>query len=174
VTTRVLGTEFDVRRYATDSVTRVVVVSGKVAAGSAHYVPATLVAGTVGHFSDSTVTVTVSNDVGNLTGWTAGRLRFREVPVADVLAQLSRWYDIDFRLADSALAGERVTAALDYTETTDVVRTLEYLLNVTATNEGTRAGRTVVLLRPRHATSRTAPARTRWENNELTQTEVGR
>jgi len=174
VTTRVLGTAFDIRHDVADATTRVVVVNGKVAAGPPGRSSVTLVAGAVGTFVDSTVTVTVVNDVTSLTDWKSGRLRFNETPLPEVLTQVSRWYGVDFQLADSTLTHEKVTAALDYGELSDVVRALEHLLDVSATTDGSKTDRPVVVLRPHRSTSRRTPAPTRWDMHELTQTEVGR
>jgi transmembrane sensor len=42
-------------------------------------------------------------DTTALFGWIEGWLVFDDTPLRDALPQLSRWYDLDFRLADSAL-----------------------------------------------------------------------
>jgi len=174
VTTRVLGTAFDVRRYPTDAATQVVVLNGKVAAGATHRTAVTLVGGMVGSFTDSTATVIDSPNATTLTEWTDGRLRFRETPVGEVLAQLGRWYDVDFQLADSTLIHEKVTVALNHSATSDVVQILEDLLSVNASSAGTQNGHQVIVLQPRRTTRRIAPVRLRHERQELTPTEVGR
>jgi ferric-dicitrate binding protein FerR (iron transport regulator) len=174
VVTRVLGTKFDVRRYATDTATRVVVVTGKVAAGSPRQSSVTLVAGAMGHLTDSTSVVTPVKDMTTVTGWTAGRLRFREMPAAEVLAQLSRWYGVEFQLADSTIGRESVTTDIDFKETADVIRALEGLLGVTASSGGTHAGVPVVVLRPRRSVSRTPAIRSLKNALESTHMEVGR
>jgi len=174
ITTRVLGTTFDVRRYPADRETRVEVVSGKVAVGAPRQASVTLVAGSIGHVTDSTAIATRVGDGGDVTEWTAGRLRFRDVPLPDVLAQLSRWYDLDFQLADSAMNHEVVTTAIDYTETSDVVRALEVLLDVTATTEKTTAGRPMIVLHPRGTSATPASTGTRFLPRQITHREVGR
>jgi transmembrane sensor len=43
--------------------------------------------------------------------WTRGRLVFRDAPVERVAADLRRWYGVELRVADPALAGRRLTAS---------------------------------------------------------------
>jgi ferric-dicitrate binding protein FerR (iron transport regulator) len=174
VTTRVLGTTFDVRHYDTNAVTQVAVVSGKVAVGASRQPSVTLVAGSVGRVTDSTAVATRVSDVTDLTAWTAGRLRFRDAPLPEVLVQLSRWYDVDFELADSTLMRETVTTTIAYTETKDVVHALEVLLDVTATTGGTHLGQPVIVLRARRVMPLSPAARLRFAPRSSIRTEVGR
>jgi ferric-dicitrate binding protein FerR (iron transport regulator) len=43
--------------------------------------------------------------------WTRGRLVFTSVPLGEVAERLSRWYDLDVRIADEALADRPVTGS---------------------------------------------------------------
>ncbi|AHG88340.1 FecR protein [Gemmatirosa kalamazoonensis] len=43
--------------------------------------------------------------------WTQGRLVFREAPLAEVRDELRRWYGIELRVADPAIAGRHLTAS---------------------------------------------------------------
>lgn len=108
ITTRVLGTQFDVTRYPTDRETRVVVVSGKVVTGAPRQSSVTLVAGAMGRISDSSAVVTALEDASRLTSWTTGELVFRAAPVRDVVADLARTYNVTIRITDSTLADRRV------------------------------------------------------------------
>jgi transmembrane sensor len=45
--------------------------------------------------------------------WTRGRLVFRDTPLEVVRADLRRWYGIDLQVADSTLAGRRLTATFE-------------------------------------------------------------
>jgi len=90
VMTRVLGTTFDVRRYADERVGQVVVLSGKVSVqgkGAAHTIAAHMMAS----FTDSSVATSLVNDPTQYTDWTHGSLVFRDTPVPVVLATLKRW-----------------------------------------------------------------------------------
>jgi transmembrane sensor len=45
--------------------------------------------------------------------WTRGRLVFRDAPLAQVRADLRRWYGIELRPADSTIADKHVTTTFD-------------------------------------------------------------
>jgi ferric-dicitrate binding protein FerR (iron transport regulator) len=158
VVTRVLGTAFDVRHYPEDHDVRVVVERGKVGVGTPRHTAAVVVSGNMGVATDSTVIVAPVTDVASYTGWTTGKLRFREVPVRDVLTTLERWYGVRFQVADTALAASRLTAGLDFSSTADLVHTLEELLDVTATSSVTADG-VVIRLESHHRAIRTEPSR---------------
>jgi ferric-dicitrate binding protein FerR (iron transport regulator) len=113
---RDLGTRFEVRAYAGDDGVEVVVAEGKVelteksgtAAASASR--AVLVSGQLGRVNGTGRIVTRTRiDMGQRLGWIDGRLEFTDVPLRDMLPQLSRWYDVEFRLADPALGHRRLT-----------------------------------------------------------------
>jgi len=150
VVTRVLGTTFEVRRYADEAVGQVIVLSGKVSVqgrGPAR----TLAANMLGHFSDSSVTTTIVSDPTQYTDWTHGSLVFRDTPVPVVLATLKRWYGYEFRLRDSTLASDVVTTVFPLGETQEMMQRLRRLLGVTMTFEDS-----VITLRPNQDN---APAR---------------
>jgi transmembrane sensor len=153
VTTRVLGTAFDVTRYPGQQATRVIVMTGKVATGVKIMTP--LNARTVAQVTDSTVVVTRTDDVTSLTAWTRGTLTFDDVPVAEVLASLGRWYGLTFRLMDSTLATQHLTTTLDTRrDRSQVFEVLESALSVRMTSVGD-----TVILRPRKLLPHSAPAR---------------
>jgi len=116
-----IGTAFVVTTYPEARGLQVVVASGKVAlrqhsrgAGRlrlADSVPlVTLNQGDLARL-DSTGTAIVSRvNPGAYLAWTQGALVFDGTPLRDVLPQLARWYDLDFRLADTSLAARRLTA----------------------------------------------------------------
>lgn len=135
VTTRVLGTTFSVRRYVGDARVQVAVTSGKVLVSSgrssAHALHAmTLAAGSVAAATDSTVVLLSADSAQAYTTWTNGQLVFRAAPMTDVLATLSRWYGYRFRLADSALAQQNLTAVLDAESSAKAFSTIKLLLNI--------------------------------------------
>lgn len=145
VATRVLGTMFDVRRYPNESVTRVLVVSGRVSTGNAqtgnthtgnaHTV--TVDAHMMALVTDSSATTASVADMTRATGWTSGMLTFRDARVADVLAAVGRWYDIRFTLSDSTMAGRLLTATLDTRHTrSETLAALESVLQVRMTFVG--------------------------------------
>lgn len=111
-TIRDVGTVFTVRTGDADRV-RVAVREGAVlldgaAAGRGvvlHQGDVGVVEGP-GHAQAQRGTAT-SDDVA----WTAGRLVFREAPLSEVAAELRRWYGLELRVTDSALARRPLTAS---------------------------------------------------------------
>jgi len=127
--TRDIGTRFAIRAYPSDTVTRVVVAEGSVELRGDRLPAAdrgaVLTAGQLGQLGKSGDALVRSGvDVARYLAWTEGRLVFEDTPLRDVLDQLSRWYDLDFRLADSALGGRRLTATM---AGEDMSQTLELL-----------------------------------------------
>jgi transmembrane sensor len=156
VTTTVLGTTFDVRRYPDDATVRVVVTRGKVATRNRH-TSVTLTEGTVAQLTDSTATTTVT-DPTIYTDWTHGRLAFTDAPVSVMLAALERWYGYRFQLADSSLIARHVTAEFNVDAPAETMQLLQRLLRVTMTFKGS-----VVILYPERRTGG-EPARVRPRN----------
>jgi transmembrane sensor len=61
--------------------------------------------------SVGTATLTPNANLAPYTAWTEGGLAFDATPLRDVAATLGKWYDLDVVVADSALAGRRLTAS---------------------------------------------------------------
>jgi transmembrane sensor len=122
-----LGTAFGVRAYTEDAAVRVVVVEGMVALGAT--TPgavhgAVLTRGQLGRLTKGSAVTAVRNvDVDAYLGWTKGRLAFDETPLPEVVAELGRWYDAEFRIADSSLISRRLTGSFT-TESLDEVLTV--------------------------------------------------
>jgi len=172
VSTRVLGTRFTVRRYASDRSTRVAVLEGRVAIATAwnrsHAV--TLAAGMMGETADSSASTITTDDIGTAAAWTTGHLLFHDAPVTDVLAALTRWYGYEFRLADSALARATLTIGVSTESASEALQTLQRTMNVEMDVHGT-----VITLRPRRAAA--VPSRHRLDSRQSIVTfhqEIGR
>jgi transmembrane sensor len=73
--------------------------------------------------------------------WTEGRLVFDNTPLREALPQLSRWFDLEFRLADSSMGDVPLTATLRTQPTSDVLDNLAASLGMRQRQEG----RTVTL-----------------------------
>jgi transmembrane sensor len=121
-----LGTEFTVRAYREDAGPLVVVRSGRVAiraaGGSA---PERVVApGQLGRLGAGRETTVEAVDTAAYFAWTEGRLVLDRVPLREALPQLSRWFDLDFRLADSASGSVPLSVSLKTQPTTDVLNNL--------------------------------------------------
>jgi transmembrane sensor len=167
MTMRVLGTTFNVRRYPAEPAAQVTVYSGKVTAGGRR-TSVTLGAGTIGHITDSTASSMVTDNSDTSAAWTRGRLVFKNTPVPVMLTTVGRWYGYEFRLADSALATQDVSAVFNVSPTDETLFAIRELLDVTMTFKGR-----VVTLRPRPVGAK-APSTNRGRTHFPLRTEVGR
>ncbi|MBA3345891.1 MAG: FecR domain-containing protein [Gemmatimonadales bacterium] len=120
-----LGTEFIVRAYPEDRQARVVVREGQVAVRAADSSVATagrvLLPGQSGRLDTDGRPVVESADTSAYFAWTEGRLVFDDIPLRDALPQLSRWFDLEFLLADSALGQMSLTATFKNQPTADAL-----------------------------------------------------
>jgi ferric-dicitrate binding protein FerR (iron transport regulator) len=115
--TRVLGTRFVVRAYSTDPATRIVVSEGRVkvdATSSAHRPSrasgAILGVGQMAVITDAgELSLTTEAEATEHVAWRDGELVFRNTPLRDVAAELTRAYAVDVTVADTALAKLPVT-----------------------------------------------------------------
>ncbi len=137
-TTEVLGTKFDVRAYRDDSTIAVVVAEGTVALALADSVRAAVL-----HHGDlarldrgGAVHVEHGILLDRYLAWTEGRLEFVNAPLRAVLPELDRWYDVDIRLGDPALAAQPLTASLGTESADEMLRLLEASLQVRAERQG--------------------------------------
>jgi ferric-dicitrate binding protein FerR (iron transport regulator) len=143
VSARVLGTSFSVRHYATDTDACIIVTEGRVEVTSVR-ARAIVPAGVLAHVdSIGRLRAEAVPTAKDYVAWTVGRLVFRDIPMSRVLADLGRAYDVDFVLADSALARERVrwTVVTEQQTLRDVLDELPILFDVHVK----RSGRTVTI-----------------------------
>jgi transmembrane sensor len=167
VTTRVLGTAFDLQHYAGDPAVKVTVASGKVAVHGAT-APTVLIAGMTGHFTDSTTKVTANTDA-NVAAWTTGQLVFARVPVPQVLETVGRWYGYDFRLQDSTIAKRHLTVSFSTDRPDEVLGILKGILGVSMTFDGK-----TVMLRRQRVPQTTAPSKQGHDMTLPSPVEVGK
>jgi transmembrane sensor len=142
-----LGTRFDVRQYAGDSLLRVVVAEGRVAMSREHTSrrvklgPGDL--GTVG--ASGHIAITHGVDVEREISWSSGHLAFEGVPLRDATRELRRYYNMDFVLADSAVGARRLTALFANEAPSEVARVIALSLELRYQMRGT----TVTFFAPR-------------------------
>jgi len=104
---RDIGTRFGVHAYSDAERERVAVVEGAVALAGTP-----LRAGQVATLSRTgTIRVLRGARVTDEVAWTRGRLVFANVPLEEAAERLGRWYDLDVRVADPALARRPVTGS---------------------------------------------------------------
>lgn len=174
IATRVLGTVFDVQRYAGDPGARVAVVSGRVAVSSRTRSPVTLIAGMAGRISAAADSVMQVNTQSSDLTWTRGTLEFRDTPLPEALDALSHWYGIEFRLSDSSMARWHLNGTFAGENRAEALRTMQSALSVGMTFDSTASGRPVVTIIRRHAGQ--TPTSTERERLSFphSMTEVGR
>jgi ferric-dicitrate binding protein FerR (iron transport regulator) len=156
VRTHVLGTKFLVQQDDESGHIRVAVTQGKVVVTSKNiqHPSVTLVAGWVADVTDSSTTTTAMTDEAPYTGWMNGHLVFYRTPARDVLHALTRWYGYQFRLTDSSLARQTLTAVVSTQSSSAALATLKLLLNVDLVFDGK-----IVTLKPRNTTVAPPPVR---------------
>jgi transmembrane sensor len=154
---RVLGTTFFVREYATDRASRVAVVDGRVSVSDereAHgHTQTVLTRGGVAVVTDSgPMLVTPVTATDEYTAWTSGRLIFRDTPVSDIVAELSRTYGVDIRVADSVLARRTMTWSV-LVNRRSLSGVLD-VLSVTLDAHFVRSGHTITIIPGRRASQK--------------------
>ena len=137
-----LGTEFTVRAYPDDPTPRVVVREGRVAVRptSPSGREQVLDPGELGRLVEGVVMVEPADTAASF-GWTEGRLVFEDTPLREALPHLGRWFDLEFRLADSAMGDIPLTATLRAVPTAEVLDNLAASLGMRREQHG----RTVIL-----------------------------
>jgi transmembrane sensor len=139
---RDLGTRFTVRAYPEDPSAQVVVRQGKVAIRALANGPSQVVSpGELGRLADGKVPTVEPADTAVWFAWTEGRLVFEETPLREALPQLSRWFNLEFRLDDSTLGAVPLTATFRTQPTAEALNSLAASLGM----RQRRAGRVVTL-----------------------------
>jgi transmembrane sensor len=132
-----VGTEFTVRAYSDDAGARVVVREGRVAIrASADSVERIVGPGQLGRLVGGRVPTVEPADTAALFAWTHGMLVFDGTPLREALPQLNRWFDLDFRLADSTLEAVPLTATLRTRPTDDLLESLAASLGMRHRRQG--------------------------------------
>ncbi len=129
-TTRVLGTSFAVRYYATDTAATVAVREGRVAIGSD-----VLTAGQAISVNDFGATSRYNATVRRFA-FARGvmELEYRVFP--DAIPELNRWYNADIRLGDTALLTQKIVGVFEAGSITDLISILELTFNVHVVRDG--------------------------------------
>ena len=98
---------------------------------------AVLDAGQLGRLDrDGRTQVTRGIDPSLYLAWTKGRLVFHDAMLRDVATQLERWFDVEIRISDPALATRRVTATVTVQSLDDVLAAVTFPLGIRYTRTG--------------------------------------
>ncbi len=128
--TRVLGTRFAVRHYATDAVATIAVQEGKVSVDTI-----VLTANRQVQVNSKGVAV-LQRAVPEQFSFAEGRLVINDVPLKDAISDLNRWYDVDIRLGASALKPIRLTLESAVGSRSDLQKILEVTLSLRVERKG--------------------------------------
>ena len=142
-----------VTAYGDQGATEVVVTEGRVAMWSGAGEPRTtaqpalvLEARDLGRLdSNGVATLRRGVDIQRHLAWTTGVLVFNGTPLSDAALTLERWYDVEIRLPDSALAARRLTASFQHEPIDLVLKRIALTLGARVERAG--EGRPVFLLR---------------------------
>ena len=129
---KVLGTSFNVVSYDCDSISEVVVASGKVEVSSAGQLLASkllpserlVVNRSKNRFFKSTV------DIQNYTSWKAGKLIFLNDNLDEVVRKVSRFYNVDFDVKENVNRKELFRAILEEESLEEVLRYMKLTMSV--------------------------------------------
>ena len=100
LTTKVLGTSFNVRSYTEDDKVLVSVVTGKVEINSPNGTSEVLLPSDMGTFSKSAKEITVTKlDKANFIAWTKGILTFDNETLPNIFEKLERWYGVEIQVS---------------------------------------------------------------------------
>ena len=149
---RDIGTAFSVKT-ADDGEVAVDVTHGVVAlsARSAAAAPVELRAGDRGVLAHEAVTVRRGTVTAEDVAWTRGQLTYRDASLAEVRADVLRWYGLSLNVPDATLAARTLTASFRGDSAAQVVRVIALALGADAIQQGD-----TVTLRPQ-GTGATAP-----------------
>jgi transmembrane sensor len=116
------------------AVTHGIVALRDTTAGSA--APVELRAGDRGVLQAGTVAVARGTVTDEDMAWMRGQLAYRDAPLAEVQADLRRWYGIELRVADSALAQRTLTATFHGDSSAQVVQVIALALGADVVQRG--------------------------------------
>ena len=128
--TKVLGTRFLVRHYATDTSATVAVQRGRVVVGTQ-----VVAAHQEVNVSPNAHTV-IRRATETRFGFSHGVLAFDGAPLGDAIADLNRWYDADVRLGDPELRSRRLAGEYVPGTVSDLAEMLRWTFGVTVVREG--------------------------------------
>jgi transmembrane sensor len=135
---RDIGTAFsvktDVNGRVSVAVTHGIVALRDTSPGSA--APVELRAGDRGVLQAGTVAVARGTVTDEDMAWTRGQLAYRDAPLAEVQADLRRWYGIELQVVDAVLARRTLTASFRGDSAAQVVQVIALALGADVVQRG--------------------------------------
>ncbi|GAB3986127.1 FecR domain-containing protein [Spirosoma daeguense] len=138
ISTRVLGTQFNVRAYADDPDIEVAVLSGKVRVSDAQRDSVNLVPNQKSHFDRQTHTLhqqTIAN-VNDYRAWTTDQLILENLTIAETVRLLNRRFAVQIQVPQEKLRHCQITTRFEKPSLPDVLTVLCSYLNATYQQRG--------------------------------------
>lgn len=98
---QVTGTTFNIRAYEAEKNIRITLVEGSVNVREGQKVLATLSPGEQFTYQKTTGEYNITQaNISAITGWTEDKFVFRNEPIGTIMAELSRWYNVDINVSE--------------------------------------------------------------------------
>lgn len=98
---QVTGTTFNIRAYEAEKNIRITLVEGSVNVREGQKVLATLSPGEQFTYQKTTGEYnTTQANISAITGWTEDKFVFRNEPIGSIMAELSRWYNVEISVSE--------------------------------------------------------------------------
>jgi transmembrane sensor len=113
MTVEVLGTHFNINAYRDESLVKTTLIEGsvKVAAGLASDILKPNQQAQV--TENGEIKLLDKVETGSITGWKDGIIQPRNIELAQVMKEISRWYDFEFSFEDNALTTLPISSTLN-------------------------------------------------------------
>lgn len=130
VNIRVLGTSFDVKAFEEENRAIITVVSGKVRVKT-NEGKVILKADEQAIFDKSSGYLKMKKVKSDeFTKWMNGTLYFDKTPIKDVLAQMERWYDVEFKVNNKNILNKKVTGEYTNASLKTILKALEFSIDI--------------------------------------------
>ena len=131
-----IGTAFVVSAYPELRGTRVVVEEGSVALRGVGKPAVVVTPGKLALIDSSGVSLVPGVSVASYISWTRGQLVFDGARLAEAIPQLERWYDLEVKVADSAILARRLTGSFTNASAERMLEQLSFALDVKVNHSG--------------------------------------
>lgn len=139
---KVLGTKFNIRAWDENPIISVAVAEGRVQLSRCDKTGHNSVVIPTGYMSTLPVagrpTAPVQVNVQEHLAWRHNEIHFHDASLKEILAQLERWYDFDFEVADSLLQKDHLDVHIKRTNVDDVIELLSIITKTNIVREGKR------------------------------------
>ena len=127
INVKVLGTTFDVKAYATDPDIFVTLETGKVVLANNSSSLAHMKPGEKATYNRKSGVCKISRpeNIEHLSAWKKNQIVLNKTPLSEVIATLSRWYNVEFTIADSSVLYYNYTLTSTEQDIKQILKDLE-------------------------------------------------